>query len=182
MPAPTLHALVLVFDGIEEVEALTPVDILRRAQIEVTMASVTGSPNVTGRNGITFAADSALSLVQAKTYDLVLLPGGPGVLDLLENDQVATILKTQNAANREIAAICAAPKVLAKHGLLNDKTATSHISVRGDLPNPSNEPTVENANITTSQGLGTAVNFSLTLVRRLRNADVANEIATSIHA
>ncbi len=182
MPVLSKHALVIVFDGIEEVEALTPVDILRRAAIKVTMASVTDSLDVTGRNGITFKADTRLSsLDHSQPYDLVLLPGGPGVLDLTENRQVANILKTQNAAKREIAAICAAPKILAIHGLLDDKAATGHISVRKDLPKPSNAPTVEDGNITTSQGVGTAVNFSLTLAKRLKGKEIAKQIADEIH-
>lgn len=178
---PTQTALVIVFDGVEEVEALTAVDILRRADIEVTVASVTGSATVTGRNKITFAADTGLSLVESEAYDLVVLPGGPGVQDLVANSRLGELLTRQYTAKRELAAICAAPKVLASNGLLNRHTATSHASVRGDLPNASDEPIVEDANIVTSQGVGTAIAFSLALVRRLKGETKAKEIAESIH-
>ncbi len=181
MPSHRPHALVIVFDGIEEIEALTPVDILRRAEIEVTVASINGTPSVTGRNQITFSADTSLSLVDAEDFDLVLLPGGPGVLELIENQAVRDILTSQDKAGKEIAAICAAPKILANHGILNSREATSHISVRNDLPRPSDSPVVIDGHITTSQGLGTAVDFSLALVEKLKDKSSAQQIADSIH-
>ncbi|MDQ8186854.1 DJ-1 family glyoxalase III [Pelagicoccus sp. SDUM812002] len=181
MPSQRKHALVIVFDGIEEIEALTPVDILRRADIEVTVASVNGQPQVTGRNQITFAADVALSLVASDSFDLVILPGGPGVLELLENQAVRDILVAQDKDAKELAALCAAPKILAHHGILDTRTATSHRSVRDDLPNASDNPVVVDEHITTSQGLGTAVDFSLMLVEKLTDKATAEQIAESIH-
>lgn len=174
-------ALVIVFDGIEEVEALTPVDILRRAAIDVTVASVEPQATVTGRNQITFAADTDLSQVDASSFDLVLLPGGPGVLELLENSAVRDALLAQNHAAKALAALCAAPKVLAVHGILAGKKATSHASVRDTLPIPSDDPVVVDGHITTSQGAGTAVAFSLTLVKNLCGESTAQKIADSIH-
>ncbi|EDY82994.1 DJ-1 family protein [Verrucomicrobiia bacterium DG1235] len=181
MPATTPTALVIVFDGIEEIEALTPVDILRRAEIKVTVASVNGLPTVTGRNQITFAADTSITRVAEDSFDLVILPGGPGVLELLENQAVSHILVAQDKAQKELAAICAAPKVLANHGILNSRKATSHSSVRDALPRPSDDPVVIDSHITTSQGLGTAVDFSLTLVKKLKGEALAQKIAESIH-
>ncbi|MBD5779571.1 DJ-1/PfpI family protein [Pelagicoccus sp. NFK12] len=181
MPNNRPHALVIVFDGIEEIEALTPVDILRRAEVDVTVASVDGSPSVTGRNQITFSADTSLSLASKQTFDLVILPGGPGVLDLAEDQNVRDVLVGQDKAGRELAAICAAPKILAQHGILDERDATSHISVRDTLPRASNAAVVVDQHLTTSQGLGTAVEFSLTLVEKLRGKTAAQEIAASIH-
>ncbi|MBK1879977.1 DJ-1 family glyoxalase III [Pelagicoccus mobilis] len=181
MSENTPHALVIVFDGIEEIEALTPVDILRRAEIEVTVATLDGQATVTGRNQITFAAETSLSLLDTNSFDLVLLPGGPGVLELLDHDSLRDLLLQQDSEGKQIAAICAAPKVLAQHGLLSTRQATSHISVRKDLPNPSDAAVVADGHITTSQGLGTAVEFSLSLVRSLKGEDLAQQIADSIH-
>lgn len=181
MTSSRTHALVIVFDGIEEVEALTPVDILRRAEIDVTIASVNGQPTITGRNQITFSADTSLSLVKVEDFDLVFLPGGPGVLELADNQTVRDILLAQHNAGKELAAICAAPKILASHGILDNRIAASHISVRNDLPRPTNSPVAIDAHITTSQGLGTAVEFSLALVEKLRGREIAQQIADSIH-
>ncbi len=174
-------ALVIVFDGVEELEALATVDILRRADIEVTMASVAPSLAVTGRNRIAFQADAQLSQVESQTFDLVVLPGGPGVFDLVNSARVAQILKAQHARQGEIAAICAAPKVLTANGLLANRSATSHASVQQDLPRFTNQPVVEDGHIVTSQGAGTAVPFALALVRRLCGQAKADEIAASIH-
>lgn len=175
------RALVIVFDGVEELEALATVDILRRAAIEVTMASVTASLTVTGRNRIIFQADAPLAQVESQTFDLVVLPGGPGVFDLVNNAPIAQILKSQNARQGEVAAICAAPKVLAANGLLANRAATSHASVQQDLPRFADQPVVEDGHIVTSQGAGTAVPFALALVRRLCGQAKADEIAASIH-
>lgn len=174
-------ALVIVFDGIEEIEALTPVDILRRADIEVTVASVESEVNVTGRNQITFSAETSLVLVEQMDFDLVVLPGGPGVLELLDNASVQDRVVSQDASGKALAAICAAPKVLAHHGLLDSRQATSHLSVRKDLPNPSDSSTITDGHITTSQGLGTAVEFSLELVKQLKGEELARQIQDSIH-
>ncbi len=181
MTSSRTHALVIVFDGIEEVEALTPADILRRAEIEVTIASVNGQASVTGRNQISFSADTSLSLVNTDDFDLVLLPGGPGVLELADNQTVRDILLSQHNDGKELAAICAAPKILATHGILDNRVATSHISVRNDLPRPTNSPVAIDGHITTSQGLGTAVDFTLALVEKLRSKQIAQQIADSIH-
>ncbi|MDQ8203720.1 DJ-1 family glyoxalase III [Pelagicoccus sp. SDUM812003] len=181
MSQPTPTALVIVFDGIEEIEALTPVDILRRAEIDVTVASVDGNSQVKGRNDITFAADTSLSLVAENEFDLVLLPGGPGVLKQLDNSELAAALKAQDKRGGLLAAICAAPKLLANCGLLNNRSATSHASVRDDLPIASEEPVVQDGHIITSQGVGTAVEFSLALVGRMKSKELADKIAASIH-
>jgi len=181
MSENTAQALVIVFDGIEEIEALTPVDILRRAGVEVTVATLDGQASVTGRNQITFSADTSLPLLKDHSFELVILPGGPGVLQLIESEPLRDLLLKQDSVGNQIAAICAAPKVLAQHGLLNKRQATSHISVRGDLPIPSEEAVVVDGHITTSQGLGTAVDFSLSLVKTLKGEAIAQEIADSIH-
>ena len=181
MTSPTHRALVIVFDGVEEVEALTQVDLLRRAEVEVTVANVNEAPAVTGRNRITFSVDARLDEIDPGAFDLIVLPGGPGVLKLQGNQHVTDMLSAHHRKGAELAALCAAPKILASSGILANHTATSHASVRGDLPHPSDRRVVEDRNVVTSQGVGTAVEFGLALVRRLKGDAVASDIAKSIH-
>lgn len=175
-------ALVIVFEGIEEVEALIPVDIWRRAGLSVTIASLDESDSVIGRNGIIVTPDSHLSRIDPDSFDLVFLPGGPGVLPLTKHTGLRTLLRKQHENGKLLAAICAAPIVLSAEGLLDHNRATSHISVRSELPKPSDEPVVVDQTIVTSQGVGTAIEFSLELIKLLIDDATANDVAQSIHA
>lgn len=182
MPVAKKTALALVFDGVEELEAVATIDLLRRGKIEVVIASLDGSATVTGRNGIVLGADRPLEGLDALTFDLLVLPGGPGVQKLLDDPRVSAMVRARDAAGKPIAAICAAPSVLARAGVLDGRQATSHESVRAEIPNPSLSAVVEDGHIVTSQGAGTAVAFGLALVARLAGEDVAREIAASIHS
>tara|TARA_B110000037_G_scaffold141833_1_gene160468 strand:- start:72 stop:623 length:552 start_codon:yes stop_codon:yes gene_type:complete len=179
--ATSKSTLVLVFEGIEEVEALMPVDILRRAGVHVVVASLDDSDSVTGRNGIIITPDTHFSRVSPHHFDLIYLPGGPGVLPLAKHLTLRALLRQQHEDGKLIAALCAAPSVLAAEGLLDDISATAHISVRADLPNPSQDRVVVDHKIITSQGLGTALEFSLELVKQLIDDTAALEVAKSIH-
>ena len=175
------RALVLVFDGIEEVEALAPVDILRRVGVETIMASLSESRSVTGRNSISFEADAFLKDIEQEYFDLLFLPGGPGVLELVDDERVSRLILSFEQSRKPIAAICAAPKVLAAAGILDGRDATSHLSVRSELPQPSEEPIVVSNHILTSQGAGTAIEFGLELARLLTGDESARSVAESIH-
>src|SRR5256885_10440275 len=120
--------LVLLADGFEEIEALAPVDLLRRAGVEVTVASLNDNRHATGRSGITAHADVALSVVLTTAYDLVFLPGGAGVKNLRADARVMEIVRRQHATGRWLAAICAAPTVLHDAGLLTGRRYTAHFS------------------------------------------------------
>jgi len=176
------RALVIVFDGIEEVEALAPVDILRRAGVEVVMAGVSQQSTVEGRNGIRFQADQALNEIDPSAFDLLFLPGGPGVVPLAENKSVIRLLQNFDLQSKWVTAICAAPKVLAQAGILDDRPATGHSSVRAELPIPSDDRIVQSDHILTSQGAGTAVEFGLRLAAVLTDEETAQAVAESIHA
>jgi len=176
------RALVIVFDGVEEIEALAPTDILRRVGVETTVASFKDQKTIHGRNKITFQADLLLSEVKPDAFDAILLPGGPGIFDLTENESLHSILRKNVEAKRLTAAICAAPKVLAAAGLLDHHRATSHSSVRSDLPNPVDQNVVEDGNIITSQGAGTTIEFALKLAAKLVGREKTIEVAASIHA
>lgn len=173
--------LVILADGFEEIETLAPVDLLRRAAIEVTVASLSENRHATGRSGITAHADAALSAVHDRVFDLLFLPGGAGVKNLRADPRVRELVMAQHAAGRWLAAICAAPTVLNDCGLLAGKRYTAHFSVANELPAIlAAERVVTDGKITTSRGAGTAVEFGLHLVALLTSADKAAEVSKAI--
>jgi 4-methyl-5(b-hydroxyethyl)-thiazole monophosphate biosynthesis len=176
--------LAILADGFEEIEAISPIDILRRAKAEVVVAALGEGIHVTGRSGITLHADTSLSALSAGAmpgYDCVFLPGGPGVARLRADPRVRALVLRQNKEGRLLAAICAAPLVLADAGLLEGRRYTAHFSAASELPQClPGERTVEDGNLLTSRGAGTATDFGLLLVERLFGRDRAREIASSI--
>jgi 4-methyl-5(b-hydroxyethyl)-thiazole monophosphate biosynthesis len=173
----------LLVDGFEEIEALTPVDLLRRAGAEVVLASVAGERVVTGRCGIAVQPNTRLEDVDPTSFDLLLLPGGPGVKALRADERAARMAAAFVKAGKPVAAICAAPTILADADLLAGKRFTAHFSVWDELPSVlGEERVVEDGLILTSRGAGTALDFALVLVRRLFGEAKAKEIAESIMA
>lgn len=177
------RVLCLLVDGFEEIEALAPVDLLRRAGAEVTLASVTGAPVVTGRTGIALQTDRPLDAIDAAGYGLLFLPGGPGVKTLRADGRAARLAAAFVQAGKPVAAICAAPTVLQDAGLLEGKRFTAHFSVWEELPGAlGQERVVEDGLLLTSRGAGTALDLGLALVRRLFGEAKEKEIAESIMA
>jgi protein deglycase len=181
MAPPTL--LVILADGFEEIEAVTPIDVLRRAGAEVTVAAVGDGIHVSGRSGITFHADTTLAAVEGSRFDCVVLPGGPGVGRLRGDARVSAIVKRQHSEGGWIAAICAAPVVLKDAGILDGRRFTAHFSVAGELPGVLlDERVVVDGRLVTSRGAGTALDFGLSLVERLVSREKALSVAQSISA
>jgi 4-methyl-5(b-hydroxyethyl)-thiazole monophosphate biosynthesis len=177
------RVLCLLFPGFEEIETVAPIDLLRRAGVEVVVASVTGDKLVTGRCQVTVQSDVALSDVAEQVFDLLLIPGGPGVKALRADGRAARLAEQFAQAGKEVAAICAAPTVLADAGLLAGKRFTSHAGVMDELPQSLvHERVVEDGKLTTSRGAATAVDFGLALVRRLCGDAAAQEVAKGIMA
>lgn len=173
-------ALFIVGDGVEELEAVAPIDLLRRAGIAVTVASITDRRLVTGRNDIVLQADCLLADVDA-TFDAIVIPGGPGIKAVRAESKVITCIKEQAQSGRLVAAICAAPTVLLDAGLLEDRRYTAHFGVADELPAIMEDaPVVIDGNIVTSRGAGTALDFGLTLVELLCSDSTADDVATSI--
>jgi 4-methyl-5(b-hydroxyethyl)-thiazole monophosphate biosynthesis len=167
--------------GFEEIEALAPVDLLRRAGAEVTLASLTGDLLVTGRCNITVKADAALAETAGEAFDLLLIPGGPGVKALRADGRPAKLARDFVQAGKPVAAICAAPTVLADAGLLTGRRFTAHFSVQAELPQAlGQERVVEDGPLITSRGAGTAIEFGLALVRKLFGEAAAAEVAQAI--
>lgn len=175
--------LAILPEGFEEIEALTPIDLLRRAGVEVTSAALADNFHVTGRSGVTVHADTTLTAVGDRTFDLLFLPGGPGVKNLRADARVPARARAQAEADRWIAAICAAPAVLHDAGLLTEKRYTAHFSVAGELTHIlSDQRVVVDGRLITSRGAGTALDFGLTLVEHLVSKEKAREVAASICA
>jgi len=175
--------LCILAPGFEEIEALAPVDLLRRAGAEVVMASITGERLVTGRCNVAVMANADLADVMNGVFDLLLIPGGPGVKGIRADGRAAKLAVAYIKAGKPVAAICAAPTVLADAGLLAGKRFTAHYSVFEELPPAlADERVVEDGLLITSRGAGTALDFGLALVRRLFGETKALEVARSVMA
>lgn len=171
--------LIILAEGFEEIEAVTPIDVLRRAEIEVTVAGVSGK-EVTGSHGIKISADISLEEYHG-TPDAVVLPGGmPGAKNLSESRKVSEIVKKLNNEKKIVAAICAAPALaLSPTGILNGKKATCFPGMEENFPSSvrfSEDRVVGDGNIITSRGAGTAMEFSLKLVEQLVGLEKAKDL------
>ncbi len=155
--------------GTEECEALLVVDLLRRAGAKVTIAAVNddGSNHVTSSHDITILADANASAIDYQDADMIVLPGGmPGTTNLAENEVVIAAIRSFMAAEKPLAAICAAPSILGALGLLDGRTATAHAAFQDKLNGAcvKDAEVVVDKNLITSFGLGGAIPFALTLV------------------
>jgi 4-methyl-5(b-hydroxyethyl)-thiazole monophosphate biosynthesis len=177
MAPPVPRVLVPLAEGFEEIEAVTVVDLLRRAGIEVRTASLAGA-RVTGSHGIAVEADIAIDDVNVADYDMIVLPGGMPGADHLKNDaRVIGLLRRFASAGRYTAAICAAPGVLAHAGLLEGRSATSFPGFLRPDSAPglklTDAPVVVDGTVITSRGPGTAIEFSLALIELLAGRETA---------
>jgi len=170
-------------DGFEEIEAIAPIDILRRANIDVTTVSISNQKSVRGSHNIVVSADRLFSETDFSDNDLLYLPGGMiGTKNLDAHEGLKSLLLKQASEDKNIAAICAAPSIIGKLGLLKGKEAICYPGFEGQLTGAtlSNEKIVESGTISTAKGAGVAVQFALKLVEILRSKTVAEQIADSI--
>ena len=177
------RTVMLFAEGFETVEALVVVDILRRGGVEVTMTSITEEEFVRSSQGVNVEMDAVLGEVDVLDYDAVILPGGmPGTLHLGESEAVKKALLAMNDAGKIISAICAAPGVLGKYGLLEGKKACSYPDHEKNLTGATvmREPVVIDGNVITSRGLGTALEFGLRLLEVLESTEKADQIRNAI--
>ena len=174
---------IFLADGFEEIEALTVVDLLRRARIDISMISITGNIKVTGSHSIGVMADALFEDTDFNDADLLVLPGGmPGTAHLMEHKGLDILLGEFHKKNKNIAAICAAPSVLAAKGILTGKRATCYPGFESKMTGSIVEDTdvVEDGNIITSRGVGAAINFSLSIINKLMGKDEALRVADNI--
>jgi 4-methyl-5(b-hydroxyethyl)-thiazole monophosphate biosynthesis len=148
--------------------------------VAVTTASLDADLSVCGCNQITVQADTTLDQALQKTYDTLVLPGGPGYTRLRADPRIKPAIQAQAAAGRVVAAICAAPTLLLDAGLLTRRRYACHFSVKNELPYGTAQAVVEDGNLITSQGPGTAVAFGLAILARLVNPAKARRVATGI--
>ncbi len=177
----TITALVPIADGSEDIEAVTIIDVLRRAEVEVTVASVHSHRTITASRKTCIIADALLEESVDQDYDLIALPGGmPGAENLASSALLIDRLRRQRENGQWFAAICAAPGVaLAPHGLLDGLAATGHSGFRDTLPDQSRveERVVVDQNCITSQGPGSAIEFALALVEQVCGKEVRDKVA-----
>ena len=178
-----VRAAVIAADGFEEVEGLTVVDLLRRAKFTCDIVSLSDADVITGSHGIRVGADRHFSETDFDSYDAVILPGGLRGTEALKADKrVLALLRHMFAAGKLTAAICAAPTVLAKAGLLNSRRATCYPGTESMLDSAdfSAETVVCDGTIITSRGAGTTIPFALSIIAYLDSAAHADEIARKI--
>ena len=174
---------VFLADGFEEVEGLTAVDLLRRAKVETVMVSVAGKLEVTGSHGISVKADCLFEEMDPSEAEMYVLPGGmPGTIHLGEHKGLAALLQSAEQEGKKVAAICAAPSVLGKLGLLKGRKATCYPGFEEKLEGAEvTENQVEcSGMVTTSRGVGTAIEFALSLIAQLKDPGTAEEIGNAI--
>ena len=169
-------------EGFEEVEALTPLDMLRRAQIPVSTVGV-DTTTVCGAHDIVVKADISEKDVSLSDMTAVILPGGmPGTLNLEKSETVQKAIAYAMDNGLPIAAICAAPSILGHVGILNGRKATCYPGFEADLRGAriASEPVVWDGNILTAKGAGVALEFALSLVSRLATNEISEEIRGAI--
>lgn len=169
--------------GFEEIEALTPLDILRRGKVDIKTVGI-GSTYITGSHGIEVKTDMEISELQDfSDMEAVILPGGmPGTLNLEANRTVISAVQYCQKNNKIIAAICAAPSILGHLGILQNKEATAYPGFETELSGAklSEKYTVRDGNIITARGMGVSVDFGLTILAAVKNQEIAHSIKNSI--
>jgi 4-methyl-5(b-hydroxyethyl)-thiazole monophosphate biosynthesis len=173
--------LVPLAEGFEMIEALSIVDVFRRAACTVDLAAVGNTLQVTSSHSVPVIADKLLEQCADEEYNLIVLPGGiPGAENLKNSELLTNLLKKQNDANRLYGAICASPAVvLEHHGLLDGKKATCHPGFVGQLSSAEHatEKVVSDGNCVTSKGAGTSIDFALELLGILMGEEKKKEVA-----
>jgi 4-methyl-5(b-hydroxyethyl)-thiazole monophosphate biosynthesis len=182
----TLRALIAVADGVEEIETVTLIDVLRRAEIEVVVASIEVRRMITASRGVRLTADAMLNDVLAQDFDLIVLPGGmPGAQRLAEHMPLAQRVQQQARAGKFYAAICAAPALaLQGYGVLKQRRMTCYPSFSDRLSGCTfvDLSVVVDGNCITSQGPATAMEFALTLVEQLAGKAMRESVAAALLA
>lgn len=174
--------LVPLAQGSEELEAVTVLNILRRAGIEAVSASLDGQP-IRGSRGTMLIPDTSLDEALKRNFDMVVLPGGqPGTNNLKADARIIKLVQRMATEGRYVSAICAAPSVLATAGLLDGKRATSFPGSLDAFHKVSRQPqaVVEDGKLITSRGPGTAMDFALTLVERLTGKTKRDEVESGL--
>lgn len=178
-----MSVFVFLATGFEEIEAIAPIDIFRRANLDVVTVSISETKEVCGAHGITVLADALFADTDFSSADLLFLPGGmPGTKNLDASEALKQLIGVQLENDKPVAAICAAPSILGKMGLLNDKEAICYPGFENQLTGAilSENKIVTSGLIHTAKGAGVAIQFALSLVAELKGQVEADRIEGSI--
>jgi len=177
-----MRVLIPLADGVEELEAVTVIDVLRRGGIDVTSAALGDALPVKGSRGVTLLADAVWDSLDLESFDAIVLPGGgKGTENLLADTRVTEAVQTFDQAGKYVAALCAAPTVLAAAGVLKGRKATCYPSCAAELGRAyDNAPVIADGNVITSQGPGTSMLFALVLVQHLAGDEAAHHVADGL--
>jgi 4-methyl-5(b-hydroxyethyl)-thiazole monophosphate biosynthesis len=176
------RVLVPLAEGCEELEAVTIIDLLRRAGIEVVAAGL-GDGAITASRGVRIVPDMTLDAALELSFDMVALPGGlPGADHLAADRRLGDLLRRMNDTGRFLAAVCAAPKVLARSGVLRGKTATAYPGVlqQEGHPDISTAAVLRDGTVITSRAAGTAMDFALELIEALSGRSTRDQVEAGL--
>lgn len=173
--------MIIIAEGFEEIEAVAVIDLFRRAGIEI---EVTGfnSATVKGGHGVVLKTDSVFDPASAGKFDLLVLPGGLKAVNVLaESEAILETVRVFDRDNKPICAICAAPVILDRAGILENRKYTAHPSVKNSINGGFYQKSriFIDGNIVTSQGPGTAFEFALSIIEKIKNKTVADEISSA---
>lgn len=177
-----MRVLIPLANGVEELEAVTIIDVLRRGKIDVTSAAIGDSLTVKGSRGVSLLADALWSSLKPDDFDVLVLPGGgKGTAALAADERILEAVRTFNDNEKIVAAICAAPTVLAAADILDHHSATCYPDFAEQLGESYDDvPVIADGNIITGQGPGTAMLFALVLVKHLVGEEVAQQVADGL--
>jgi len=170
-------------DGLEEIEGLTVVDLLRRVDIPISIVSITGSKRIIGAHDIKIEADTLFEDTDFTDAAMLILPGGtPGTKNLKAHKGLCGLLRDFHAKGKYIAAICAAPSILGQLNILNGKKATCYPGHEDQLSGAflTEEHCVTDGNIITSRGMGTAIDFAMEIISVIKDSAVADALKKTI--
>ncbi len=174
---------VLLADGFELIEALTPVDVLRRVGADVITVSITSEKDVMSAQKVLVKADTTLKETDIKDGDMIVLPGGyPGYVNLGNSNEVVEIVRFYAANDKFIGAICGAPSILANHDIASGKKVTCHTSIKGLMKNYQYEEKniVKDEKLITGMGAGHSLAFAFNLAEVLLDSDTIEQIKTGM--
>ena len=174
---------ICIADGVEEIEALTVVDLMRRAKLDIDMISVQNRGRAMGSHRIQFECDYCLKDIDLNSYDAIVLPGGlKGTENLMNNVKIIDTIQTFFEKGKLVAAICAAPTVLGYAGILKGRNATCYPGMEDGLTGATKktDPVVRDGNIITSRGLGTALAFAGAIIEYLTDAPTAKRVLDGV--
>lgn len=174
------EVLVILHPGFEEIEAVTPIDLMRRAGITVHIASSNNEFLIQSKGRMEIKADSFLSDHENSLYDALIIPGGPGIFEIRNNCTIQKTIRKYHNLEKCIACICAAPLLLLDQGINQTIALTCHPSVQEEFPSLDPKTTVRDKHIITSKGAGTAFQFALTIIEYLLDKETSQSIADDI--